>query len=213
MRLLAIIAIIFTFSAEAESPPSIASDEPLELGRWHGFSFDSPMDHQLWQSASYISNISTQSIRRYSGILVRCTNADLQRKLIVMFAFGAVLKTKVTGEIQVKVRFDHQRRESLTLFTRNQANAEYVGAGAVNFLRQMLHGSELKVSAKLSPKGRSELTIPLQRAGSVIREMLDGCDSELRAQVVAENPQQLASQPTVDSNIPADPLQKTLYAY
>ena len=118
--------------------------------------------------------------------------------MVVMFAFGDILKTSIEGHIDIQVRFDERKRRTLNLITRNQANAEFRGEGMYAFVAELLRSAELQASTNSRPKGRSELALPLSQGHQVVNEMLARCSPQLQTKVQ----QQIALQTAVPSTTP-----------
>lgn len=157
------------------------------VGRWLQSSFTGPEDGLAWHSLFYLTDIERpQLLTRHSGLMLRCTEAPVPNNLRVAFAFGAVLRTNVEGDVAVEVALDRGRKERLPLVTRNHTNAEFPWLGAKAFLQQLMTTNILQFGARLSPKGNAKVTIPLAPGRSQVRAMLKQCGIDLAAEVLAD---------------------------
>ena len=155
---------------------TVLDPSAIRIGEWHSTNFIGPMDGQPWHALFYLRAINQpQAIKRHLGIMLRCTQAPIPNKLVITIAFGAVLKTSRDGAIGVSAQFDDGPRQQLQLITRNQANAEFSDTTSLTFLRQMLAADDLDLTARLSPSGRAQLSLPLASGHNSIKEMLRSC--------------------------------------
>lgn len=178
--LLAITALPAT--SEAAGKDSIIPPEPggPQYNRWYTDDFLGPEDGQLWHSAFYLLGVrQEQLLKRHWGLLIRCTKAPHPTPLVVTFAFGSVLRTRERGDISVTLKFDQRPAQRLPLISRNHANAEMTGTEAIDFVQRSLSANQFRVNARLSPKGRGDIRIPLHEGRQVIAGLVKQCNIEL----------------------------------
>gem|GEM_PF-6296330 len=166
----------------------LAASTTPSTGRWQESSFNGPEDGLLWHAVFYLTAIERpQLITRHTGLMIRCTDADITNNLQVAFAFGSVLRTNSRNEVNVDIALDGKSQGSLRLMTRNHANAEFIEFGAKSFVQQLLSANTLQFGARLSPKGSAKVAMPLAPSRTQLNTMLERCGINLGAAVIAEN--------------------------
>ena len=190
-----------------------ASSATPITGRWQESSFIGPEDGFTWHAVFYLTAIEQpQLITRHTGLMIRCTDADITDNLQVAFAFGSVLRTNSRSEVNVDIALDGKSRNSLKLVTRNHANAEFMEFGAKSFLQQLMSANTLQFSARLSPRGSSKVAMPLAPSRTQLNKMLKQCGINLATDVIAENSKHSKRQ-VAKSDVASTPLARAVSAY
>jgi len=169
------------------STPDTGPETGPDTGRWQESSFIGPEDSFQWHAVFYLTAIERpQLITRHTGLMIRCTDAEINNNIQIAFAFGSVLRTNSRNEVLVDIALDGRSRNNLKLVTRNHANAEFIEFGAKSFLQQLMSSNTLQFGARLSPKGSAKVAMPLAPGRKRVTAMLEKCGINLNAEVIAE---------------------------